>query len=292
MVTLFPPEFLARLDQLRLLLRRRTTGRQAGERRSTRRGESAEFADFRTYAHGDDFRKIDWHAYARLERLFLKLFVEEQEAHLSLVLDVSRSMDWGQPNKLALGAQVAGALGYLALTGFDRVTLACVSDRVEAFYGPLQGRHAVHRLWEILAQVRGEGPSQLETACRSLPPRALRPGLAVVISDLLAPPEQLKALLYLRAAGQDVTLVQILAPEEMAPTLVGDLRLIDLETATVEEVSEAEALRQAYGERLARHTEALSRFCLERSISFVQVCSDLAVEDVLLKSLRTTGLVG
>lgn len=292
MATLFEPEFLARLDHLRLIMRRRTAGRRAGERRSTRRGQSAEFADFRSYAHGDDFRKIDWNAYARLERLFLKLFVEEQETHLSLVLDCSTSMDWGEPNKLRLGARIAGALGYLALNGFDRVTLACVTDRVQEFHGPLHGRHSVPRLWEALQRVRGDGNSNLEQACRQLPPSALRPGIALVVSDVLAPPERLQGLVYLRAAGQEVTLVQVLAPEEIDPVLEGDLRLIDAETDAAEEISEAETLGQEYRERLALHTHAVTRFCMDRSIGFLQVPSSLSVEDIVLRSLRATGLVG
>jgi uncharacterized protein (DUF58 family) len=289
---LFEPEFLNRLDHLRLVLRRRTTGRQAGERRSTRRGHSVEFADFRSYAHGDDFRRIDWNAYARLERLFLKLFVEEQETHLSLVVDASASMDWGEPNKLRMATRIAGALGYLALTGFDRVTLSVVSDRLRAFHGPFQGRHAVYRLWEVLSRLQGQGVTDLNRACRSLPPQGLRSGIAVVFSDLLAPLEQLSGLIYLRAAGQEVTLVQVLSPDEIDPFLEGDLRLIDTETEAAEEVSEVEGLSADYRERLSDHTEAIRRFCMDRGVNFLQVPSTLSVEDVILRSLRTAGLVG
>jgi len=123
---LLEPKFLAQLDRLSLVSRRLRAGQIQGERRSPNRGGSVEFADFRTYAPGDDFRQIDWNAYARLERLFVKLFVAEEDLTVHLLLDASQSMAWGEPDKWRFGRRLAAALGYVALVGLDRVTGAAV----------------------------------------------------------------------------------------------------------------------------------------------------------------------
>ena len=123
---LFDEAFLRRLEQLAILSRQALSGQMQGERRSAKRGQSVEFADFRPYALGDDFRRIDWNAYARLERFFIKLFVSEEDVTVHLLVDVSRSMDWGTPHKLDYALRAAGALGYVALVGLDRVTVTAL----------------------------------------------------------------------------------------------------------------------------------------------------------------------
>src|SRR6478672_10090561 len=121
---LLDPAFMARLDQLDLMSRKLLAGKMKGERRSKRRGQSVEFADYRNYVIGDDLRFIDWNIYARLERLFLKLFLEEEDLSLYLLIDVSKSCDFGEPNKAMYIKQVAAALGYVGLVNYNRVTIA------------------------------------------------------------------------------------------------------------------------------------------------------------------------
>src|SRR5437762_8112871 len=127
---LLEPQFLARLEQLDLVSRKIFLGLMKGERRSKRKGQSVEFADYRNYVVGDDLRFLDWNLYARLDRLFLRLFMEEEDLHLYILLDVSQSMDFGTPTKLHFARQVAAALGFVGLVNLDRVRVAAFSDRL------------------------------------------------------------------------------------------------------------------------------------------------------------------
>ena len=150
----FTEEFLRRLENIALVARRASSGLTQGERRSTKRGQSVEFADFRSYVPGDDFRRIDWNAYGRLGRLFIKLFVEEEDLTVHILLDASRSMDWGQPNKLDYAVHVAGALGYIALVGLDRVTVTAIGENIPAanggYFSPHRGKNHALTLFQFL----------------------------------------------------------------------------------------------------------------------------------------------
>jgi uncharacterized protein (DUF58 family) len=289
--TLFATDFLHQLDRLHLASRKLAVGRTSGERRSARRGQSVEFADYKTYSPGDDYRRVDWNAYARLERLFLKLYVEEQETSLHLLIDASASMEWGEPTKFRLACQLAGALGYLALAGYDRASAGLVRAGLVSHIGPLWGRRSVWRLWSFLEGAEPRGEADLAAGLRALGRFRPAPGIAVVISDCLGPLSFLDGLTYLQAARQEVVLVQVLAPDELAPVLEGDLRLIDHETEAAQEVSAGPALLAAYQQRLAAHTGAIAAFCRDRAIPYLQVPSTLPVADLVLQSLRQAGVV-
>src|SRR5882762_10784720 len=127
---LLEPQFLARLEQLELVSRKIFMGRMKGERRSKRKGQSVEFADYRNYVVGDDLRHLDWNLYARLDRLFLRLFLEEEDLHVYLLIDNSLSMDFGTPSKLHLAKQIAAALGFVGLTNLDRVVVEAFNDKM------------------------------------------------------------------------------------------------------------------------------------------------------------------
>lgn len=291
---LLDPGFLQRLEQLQLLIKSPVMGRHHGERRTRRRGQGLEFADHRTYAAGDDLRRVDWDAYARLERLFLKLFLAEREATACLLLDQSASMDWGTPPKYRLARQLAGALGYVALAGYDRVAAALLSDRVDEYLAPLHGRAAARRLWNWLEQAPPPaGPGHLARACRNLGHYRPGAGAALLISDCLTDPAELQeAVTYLRLAHLEVTVIQVLAPAELDPVLSGDLRLLDREGGVPREVSVTPALLAEYRRRLADHQAALARAAGSRGAAFLSVPSNVALDDLLIRSLRQVGLVG
>src|SRR5712672_3380738 len=147
---LLTSEFMARLDQLDLTSRKLLAGKMKGERRSKRRGQSVEFADYRNYVVGDDLRFIDWNIYARLDRLFLKLFLEEEDLALYILLDVSKSCDYGQPNKAHYFKQVAAALGYIGLVNHNRVSICAVADGVVAETGAMRGRRRVSQMIDFI----------------------------------------------------------------------------------------------------------------------------------------------
>src|SRR5258706_4498480 len=181
MAALLDAPLLRRLEGLALQVRRAVSGQMGGERRSTARGRSVEFADFRSYSPGDDFRLIDWNAYARLDRFMLRLFVAEQELPLSIFLDLSGSMDWGRPNKATTAKRLAGAIAYVALAALDRVRLTVFAAGPPPGGAPLPGPRAVARLFSRLPPLAVWGPTDYS---RPLWPIARqRPGVTVLQSD-------------------------------------------------------------------------------------------------------------
>src|ERR1700730_11183051 len=222
---LLNPADLAMLGRLDLAHHRPLAGLYAGERRSPRFARSPEFADFRPYTSGDDFRQIDWKAYARLERLMLRLYVAEEEACLNVVLDASTSMTLGEPPTWETGRRLAAALAFLGLEAMDRVQVGALGGR---YLPPLRGRDGVHRVWTFLDGIEPDGQAGPDDLVRA---RWLRPGLTVIVSDFLVEASSWSpALTSLRSGRQEPVLWQVLAPDEEHPALTGDLKLIDAET--------------------------------------------------------------
>src|SRR5581483_9126497 len=227
---LLTPELLRRLEQFQLLAARRAKSAARGERRSRARGQSVEFADYRNYVPGDDFRYLDWNLYGRLDRLFLKLYEEERELPVRIFLDASESMGFGEPRKFDFARQVAAAIGYVALCGFDRVSVVPFPDNPDeaAIRGALRavrGRKSSLAYFQHLSQLTARGGADLNQALRRGALEARQAGVAVVLSDFLDPAGYDAGLTSLVARGFQVNAVQILAPEELAPTTFGDLRL-------------------------------------------------------------------
>ena len=244
---LLTPELLRRLEQFQLLAARRAKSSAKGERRSRARGQSVEFADYRNYVHGDDFRYLDWNLYGRLERLFLKLYEEERELPVRIFLDASESMTFGEPRKFDFARQVAAAIGYVALSGFDRVSVIPFPDLGQwpgrrtrpprtlelAARGALRsvrGKKSAIQFFQNLSALTAGGPANLNQALRRGALEARQAGVAVVLSDFLDPAGYETGLTALVGRGFQVDLVQILAPDELSPTTFGDLRLVDSET--------------------------------------------------------------
>src|SRR3989454_7507586 len=178
---LLEPALLRRLESLALQVRRAVSGQMGGERRSRRRGQSVEFADFRNYTPGDDFRLIDWNAYARLDRFVLRLFVAEEELPLSLFIDLSGSMDWGRPNKAEVAKRLAGAIAYVALASLDRVRLTVFAEGPTSGGAPDRGRHAAAGLFARIQSFPAGGPT--DYARLVAPITRQRPGMTVLITD-------------------------------------------------------------------------------------------------------------
>jgi len=281
----FDEQFLRRLEQLELASRRLTAGRMKGERRSVRRGQSVEFADYRTYAHGDDLRQLDWNAYARLERLFVKLFVEEEDVTVHLLVDASRSMDYGEPNKLEAARRAAAALGYLGLASMDRVSVAFLGDGTATPMRPLRGKQRTHELFSFLSQPRADRLTGLAAAARAYVGRMRGSGPLVLISDLMDP-GYLDALRDLAATRSQLSVLHLLAPDELEPEIAPDARLVDNETGHAVEVSGDDDLVDRYRARLAEWQAEISAFVSRRGGAYVPVRSDLDLADLLFDVLR------
>ena len=222
---------LVQLERLSLLSRRSFRGRVKGERRSPRKGISVEFSDYRQYGIGDDLRYVDWNVYARLDRLYLKLFVDEEDLCLHLLLDASASMGFGEPSKLEHAAKLASALGFVGLVGLERVGVGVVRERMAEGFSPARGRSQVLPLMDFVGRLRPGGATSLNDGLAAYVLRSREAGLAVLISDLMDPTGYERGLKALLERRFDVHVIHVLAPEEMNPGFGGDLRLLDSETA-------------------------------------------------------------
>ena len=287
---LFDQEFLRKLENMSFLLKKARAGRFSGQHRSPRKGQSVEFADYRSYVPGDDWRQVDWNAYARMERLFIKLFMEEQDLLVHLFVDTSGSMAWGEASKLRLAKRLAGALGYLALVNMEQVGVAGLGRGLAPYLPAQRGRGAISRLWGFLQQLEGDGNTDLNTALRQAGKVIRGPGISIVFSDLLSPNGFSEGLKYLQHLGQQVVVLHILAPEERDPNL-GNFRLIDCETGEAREVSITPLLLQAYREQVEQFTGGVRQFCAAREITYYPVGTEENLEDILLRSLRSLGVL-
>jgi uncharacterized protein (DUF58 family) len=277
---------LALLNRLDLAYRRPVSGLYAGERRSPRAARSPEFADFRAYVAGDDFRQIDWRAFARLDRLMLRLYVAEEEACLNVVLDASGSMALGTPPKFPAALRLAEALGFLGFAAMDRVVAGVLGQRARSTE-PLRGRDGVARLSRFLSAVEpggSSGPSDMPNL------GWLRPGMTIVISDFLVEESWAPPLAALRRRRQEPVLWQLLAPDEERPTLTGDLKLVEEESSDARELTITPTLVQEYLDRLAAHRSLLARAAESGQGRFVHSLSSNDLEATMLAGL-TAGVV-
>jgi len=287
---LFDEAFLRRLEQLELASRRLTAGRMKGERRSTRRGQSVEFADYRNYTAGDDLRQLDWNVYARLERLFIKLFVEEEDVTVHVLVDASRSMDFGEPNKLFFARRAAGALAYLGLAHLDRVSVAFLGDGRADMLRPIRSKARVLEIFRFLASDRDERLTGLAAAARDYASRLRGRGPLLLISDLMDP-GYLDALRDLAGTRCQLSVLHVLAPEEVDPHVPADARLVDSETTQPVEVTGDDDLVERYRTRLTEWQAEIGAFVARRGGSYVTVPSDLDLADLLFDVLRRRRVV-
>lgn len=280
----FTPEFLGRLERLSLVTRRPFRGRVKGERRSPRKGQSVEFFDYRPYGVGDDLRYVDWNIFGRLDRLHVKLFLDEEDLRVHLLLDASASMGFG--SKLAYAARLAGALGFVALVNLERVGLEILRETIAEEFPVVRGRGQFVPLIDFLSRVRPGGPTGLNRAIERYAIRSREPGAAVLLSDLMDPAGYESGLRALVERRFDVHVVHLLAPEEMDPPFSGDLRLIDSETNEVRELTlDGEALR-GYRQRLQSFLERAEGFCRSHEIGYRRVVTDTPVEAFMLGELK------
>ncbi|MHC4607266.1 MAG: DUF58 domain-containing protein [Planctomycetota bacterium] len=287
----FSAQFLKKLELLAVASRRMFAGRLRGERRSPRRGSSVEFADFRDYSQGDDYRYIDWHAFARFEDLFLKLFIEEEDLSVFILLDRSKSMDFGEPRKIDFAAQIAAALGYTALANLDRVTIRAFSDAGVRRTQALHGRSRVFRLLEFLETVDCEGGTNLNYTVDEFISSGRRRGVVIVLSDFFTAEGYEHALNRLKFSGFDPVAIQVLSPDEADPPVGGDWRLVDAETQGLVDISLGARAVRIYKSRLNAFTEALSEFCRTRGIPFVRTVTSEKFEDLMLRTFRRAAVL-
>src|ERR1700675_219407 len=214
---LLDPQFLARLEQLELVSRKIFLGLMKGERKSKRKGQSVEFADYRNYVKGDDLRHLDWNLYARLDRLFIRLFMEEEDLHFYVLIDNSLSMDFGTPSKLHYARQVAAALAFVGLVNMDRVVIEVFNDRLAQSLPAVRGRRSLWRVLDFLQKLEPAGPSNLRESLKTFTMKSSGKGVVVLLSDMMDKAGYDEALRYLVARQFDIYVIQILSLEELEP---------------------------------------------------------------------------
>lgn len=290
--------FARRLERLTLLSRKRLLGQGQGDRRSLRKGSSLEFADFRHYVEGDDPARVDWNIYSRTEALFVRLYEEEEVLNVHLLVDASRSMDWGEPSKLRYARRIAAALGYVALNASNRLHVWPLGASV-ASYGPAWGRGRAGAMLNFIEDFRPAqlatpvvigpvSPPDLEQSLSTFSSRAT--GLVILLSDLLSPTWE-KALSRLASRSGDVVVLHTLSPQELRPALGGDVRLIDRESgAAVSVTLNTDALR-LYGQRLDEWRRTVESFCARHGMGYVPVDTSVPLETLIFHDLRRRGVV-
>ncbi|MEN6449273.1 MAG: DUF58 domain-containing protein [Thermoguttaceae bacterium] len=289
--TLLSPELLARLEKMELVSRKVFRGRMKGERRSPRKGQSVEFADFRNYVPGDDLRFVDWNTYARLERLYLKMFLEEEDLHFYALIDASPSMNFGEPTKLRFAVQLAASLGFVGLVRGDRVKIETIGQPARQVAPVFRGRKS---LWRMLDHLEGIQPGPTVSLAEGIKNFCVRnsgKGIVVLLSDLMDKAGYESALRYLAARDMDVYVIHTLAPEEFEPDVQGDLRLVDCEDADVAEITVTGPLLKRYKETLAAFVASARDFCARRGMTYLLARSETPVEQLLTGYLATRGLV-
>ena len=295
---MFDSAFLAKLERLHLLSRRTFGGQSRAERRSHKLGSSLEFADYRNYVPGDDLRSIDWNIYGRSDKLFLKLFEEEEDLHIYLLVDVSDSMRWQaldplrntpvRPSKLDLARRLAGTLAYIGLANLDRVNIHFFSERLGDDLGVGRGKSHFHHALKFLDRLPAEaGQTDLARSLKAFGQTTKRRGLVLILSDFFDPGGYEDALGFLLYQRFEIQLIHLLDPAELNPRLRGDLRLTDAETRQIYEVTVSDAMVRAYEREIGSFLGGLERFCQQRQIGYRRAMTDVPFEDFVLKMLRS-----
>jgi len=290
--TVFDEAFLRQLERLQVLMKQPVRGGLKGGRRSVKRGQSVEFADYRDYTPGDDLRQLDWNVFARLERLFVKLFIEEEDVTATFLIDASPSMAYGQPEKLLFAKRAAAALGYIGLAQEDRVVVASLAGRQARRQPALRGSGRVFRLLANLSAIRpADGPTDLVAAARHAAAMVTGRGIVVLISDLLDPGSE-RVIRELAATGSELIVLHVLSPDELDPPLEGDLRLVDVESGEGVDVTIDLAALDEYRARLAAWQASLAELALKRRASYVPLSSDVPLADLVFAELRRRQVIG
>lgn len=290
---------VAKLNQLDITSKKVFQGKVKGERRSKRRGQSVEFADHRQYVVGDDLRRIDWNIFGRLDRLFLKLFMEEEDLSLHIVLDASESMGTGEPEKFLFAQKAAAALSYIGLVNMNRVAVTALAGDDSEAADPaaiptirnLRGRRRVSEVGRFLTSLDPVGKMRFDAAAKRIALARQGKGVMVVISDFFFKEGYEQGLRYLVGRGYDIVLIQVLSPQEVDPPLGGDLRLRDVEDADITEVTISAPLLKRYKANLTAYCDGLRDFCARREMVLLTMQSDTPIETLLLDYLRRRGVL-
>jgi uncharacterized protein (DUF58 family) len=237
---LLEPELIGKLDQLEVLTRKVFRGRTKGERKSRKKGQSIEFADYREYVPGDDTRFLDWNVYGRLERLYIKLYLEEEDLAFYILIDSSESMNFGAPvTKFEYARKLAAALAYVGLRNQDKVGISDLKVGVDSYFRPTRGKAQINKALSFLEGLSSGSGTDLKESCKNFVHQNKQQGIVILISDFLDEQGYEEALKHFFLRSYDVYCIQVLSKEERDPQTLGHLELIDAESGEKQEVTGA-----------------------------------------------------
>jgi uncharacterized protein (DUF58 family) len=280
----FQDEFLKKLEYLQVVSRREFAGRNRADRRTPKKGRGIEFADHRQYARGDDFRHIDWKAYKRVNRLLLRLFEEEQDLPIYLILDVSGSM--AETAKFDLARRIAAALCYVGLVHLDHLTILTFAQGLVHESSPGRGTGRIFRVFELLERLEAGGPTDLRESLKAFASRPRPVGLTVIISDFMDPGGFEAGLKILRTLGHDVFAVHVASKADRDPSTLGDVRFVDAETGELRDVDVTPRLAAAYAGAWEAHATELRLFCGRYGMGYVRADAERPFEEIVLQAFR------
>lgn len=293
-VDLFDEEFLKRLELLQVIARRLFRGRQRAERKTRKVGSGQEFADHREYSPGDDIRYLDWTVWMRLRQALIRLFEEDEDLPIRIVVDVSESMSTRGAAKLRYAQQVAAALAYVGLANLDRVGLTCMSQNTHVTLPAIRGKGRIFRVFEFLRQVEPGGPTDIRQGCSRVAAQSNQPGLTIVLSDFYDLEGAFDGLNMLRFRKHEPVAIQVIDPIEADPTgsgLRGDVKLVDCEGSLRRDITLSPRALRAYTEAHERFCSQLEANCRSRGIGYIRANTDIPFDDLVLRMFRMGGIL-
>jgi uncharacterized protein (DUF58 family) len=283
----FDEAFLKKLEYLYVVSRKVFSGRMRAERRTRKTGSGVEFADHRDYTSGDDLRYLDWSAYGRLDKLLLRLFEEEEDLHIYVLVDVSASMR----NKLDYSLRVAAALAYVGLAKLDRVSIVPFGGELQERMPPARGKGNIFKVFRFLDALEAKGQTQIGRALESFVHQTKRRGIAVLISDFYDPEGYEEGLNLLRYHRFEPTVLQVWSPDEARPQLRGDVEIVDVETGELREVTVSEKVLAEFAQAHEKWCEALQSYCAARGINYFRADTSVAFDELVLRIFRAGGFL-
>jgi uncharacterized protein (DUF58 family) len=280
MGSLFDSDFLKKLEQFKLWSKIMTQDGGTGNRKSRAKGSSVEFSDYREYIMGDDFKKIDWNAYGRFKKLFIKLFMEERESSVQIFLDVSKSMDYGDPNKSIASRRLAAAISYISLSNYDRVSVACINDKVDKFKSSLRGKNSFKEVMSLLENIEYNGTTNIYETISKYPFKFGK-GVSLVISDFFSEGNPLDMIKYLQFKKQHVYICHILSPQEISPEVGESVRLIDSETGMHKEVAVSKNLLNMYNKAYQKFINTFEESCAKMGVHYMLMDTSIPIEGLI-----------
>jgi uncharacterized protein (DUF58 family) len=288
---LFDDDFQRKLDYLALVSRRVFAGRMRAERRTKKSGSGVEFADHRDYVAGDDFRYLDWNVYQRFGRLLVRLYEEEEDLSIYIVVDASSSMGFSSQRKFRYAKRLAAALAYIGLANLDRITIVATTDRIEERMPTARGKARIFKVLQFLRGLEASGVTDLGDAMKSFVAQHKRRGLVIVLSDLYDPQGFERGINVLRYNKFEPFVLHIVDPGDSAPKLSGDVRLYDCETGEEREVTVTAKVLAQFRAAYEGYLAEIKKFCTERQVPYVPADVNVPFDELVLRVLRRGGFI-